>query len=287
MALPSESDPPLPKRAVSKARRDGIRALAASGWRAGYRAVHSRTQSCRVAAQLARSDSAPISRVGVSLRRALTDDFSPGSQQRFAAIQSARQHLDTSDRLVEGINDNQPLAALPKCSSGPGRLLFALADEHAPDRILELGTCVGISAAYQATALDDGAVVTLEAAAGRVDVAERVFAGLGLNNITTVQGRFETTLDATLDEIGPVGMALIDGHHREDATLRYFDCIYPSLADGAVVVFDDIHWSDGMERAWSRLTADPRLDAVLDVSGYGIGVVHDTPRRTSPKQAYL
>lgn len=56
----------------------------------------------------------------------------------------------------------------------PARLLYFLIREFMPQRALELGTNLGISAAYQAAALTDGTLWTLEASAYRQRLAREV-----------------------------------------------------------------------------------------------------------------
>ena len=47
--------------------------------------------------------------------------------------------------------------------------------------------------------------------------------------------------------------AFIDVHHDDKATVACFKQILPYIADEAVIVFDDISWSDGMKRAWKKI----------------------------------
>jgi hypothetical protein len=69
-----------------------------------------------------------------------------------------------------------------------------------------------------------------------------------------------------------VGYAFVDGHHDEHATLGYLDLIEPKLLAPRVVVFDDIAWSEGMQRAWATLRADKRVLASHEAFGMGICV---------------
>ena len=64
-------------------------------------------------------------------------------------------------------------------------------------RGLEMGTCVGISAAYQAAALNDngaGRLVTLEGYAELAAEAQELWSNLGLSNVEVIVGRFAQTL---------------------------------------------------------------------------------------------
>jgi len=40
-------------------------------------------------------------------------------------------------------------------------------------------------------------------------------------------------------------------------------------------VFDDIHWSAGMKRAWERICADPRFSLFIDLGKVGLAIVSD------------
>jgi predicted O-methyltransferase YrrM len=184
-------------------------------------------------------------------------------------------------------------------SSKPMRwayLLFRLVHELRPVSVLELGACVGISAAYQAAALElngEGRLTTLEGAPALAAQATASLAALGLEHrAAVVEGRFADTLDGVLAELRPIGLAFVDGHHVESATLGYMERILAAAEDEAVLVFavlvfDDIHWSPGMTRAWRAIAPDPRFALTLDLRSLGIAVVSAsaTPR-TSAAMSY-
>lgn len=162
-----------------------------------------------------------------------------------------------------------------------GVALYLMVSELKPERIIELGTNVGISSAYMAAAQHDaghGTLVTLEASPGRSHVARRMHESLGFSRVEYVLGLFDETLESALLE--PVDFAFIDGHHQHEPTLDYFDRIWRKSREGAVFVFDDIRWSLGMERAWNRLKADPRLPVVVDLCGFGVAIGTREPRYT-------
>ena len=80
-------------------------------------------------------------------------------------------------------------------------LLLKLIREFRPLVCLELGTCLGISASYQAAALklnESGRIVSLEGAEPLARLAEGYFLNLGLDNVDVVVGRFEHTLEKVL-----------------------------------------------------------------------------------------
>ena len=155
-------------------------------------------------------------------------------------------------------------------------LLFKMVRELEPEVCLELGTSFGISAAYQAAALElngRGRIVTLEGAESKADIARANFVRLGLGRISVTTGRFQDTLDGVLRGLERVDFAFIDGHHDEQATLRYFEQITPFLSRRAVVVIDDTSWSMGMRRVWQALEADDRVKSSVDLRYMGICVM--------------
>ena len=153
-------------------------------------------------------------------------------------------------------------------------LLFNLVREFKPAVCIELGTCLGISASYQAVALSlnkAGKFVTIEGAKTLAKYAEQNIETIGLENVRVVAGRFQDVLDEVLNESRPVDFAFIDGHHDEKATMRYFDQIIPFLANqGVVLVFDDISWSPGMKNAWKKIKVDERVKISVDLRKVGI-----------------
>ncbi len=169
----------------------------------------------------------------------------------------------------------QALRAVCRSSVPPheGRVLYHLIRQFRPRRCLELGTCLGISAAYQAAALTmngAGRLVTLEGGAALARMAEAHLEGLGLPGVEVVRGRFAEALPTVLPAHSPIDFAFIDGHHHPAAMQAYYGLLAPYLADGAVLVFDDIFWTSGMRHAWKALTADRRIGAAVDLLTVGI-----------------
>jgi len=153
-------------------------------------------------------------------------------------------------------------------------LLFHLVRKFRPVVCVELGTCLGVSAAYQAAALElngEGRLLTLEGSPAFAEIASFNLETLRLaHRAQVVVGRFQNTLNAVLEDVANVDYAFIDGHHDEHATLQYLEQFLPHLSSRAVLVFDDIAWSQGMRRAWARIRDDQRVDVSLDCSVLGI-----------------
>lgn len=161
-------------------------------------------------------------------------------------------------------------------SKGPvwAELLYRVVRKARPRVILELGTNLGISSAYLAAAgrSHDARVITLEGSSPQMALARSFHEELGLTNVIYEPGRFQKVLPRVLQNTPEIDFAFIDGHHQLEPTLKYFDLIYPRLSDEAIVVFDDINWSDGMIEAWHRLQSDARFALMIDIVNLGITV---------------
>lgn len=130
--------------------------------------------------------------------------------------------------------------------------------------ILEIGTCVGIGTMYLAKANPNGKVYTLEGNKDCYEYAKRYFEEVGLQNVHLIEGLFEHTLVNTLETMKSVDLVIIDGNHQYESTLAYFRQILPFIHEDSLIVLDDIHWSEGMNKAWLEIIAMKEVTLSLD-----------------------
>lgn len=126
-------------------------------------------------------------------------------------------------------------------------LLMRLVRELSPRFCVELGTAFGISTAYQAAALElngTGTLTTFEGSAAWGELAERNLSALGLGAVEIRVGPIDETLPSALEPGGAVDFAFIDAEHQADAALEQFRIISPRLAPGALLVLDDVNWTE-------------------------------------------
>lgn len=150
------------------------------------------------------------------------------------------------------------------------RLLFRIVHHYQPKTILELGTSLGISSAYMASAAHDAKLITIEGASSVAKAASDHHQVLQLHNIEVVTGRFEEILPGILHEANTVDLAFIDGNHRFEPTKYYFEQLLTKAGDGSIFIFDDIHWSKEMEDVWRVIKAHKRVTATIDLFFIGI-----------------
>jgi predicted O-methyltransferase YrrM len=151
-----------------------------------------------------------------------------------------------------------------------GRIMFKLVQYMKPRSILEMGTSLGISSLYMAKAAPSAQVITLEGSSAIANIAAEQHIALQQRNIEILTGEFGSTLPLALQKLNRIDIAFIDGNHRLEPTLAYFEALQPFLHDGSVIIFDDIHWSAGMDAAWKAIKQHPRVTCSVDLFYKGI-----------------
>ncbi len=163
-----------------------------------------------------------------------------------------------------------------------GKLLFRLANHFKPATILELGTSLGLTTSYLASARKTAQVYTLEGCPAIAAQARANFEKLRLQNVQLVEGNINTTLPQVLEKVESLDFAFFDGNHRLEPTLRYFEACLTKAHEGSVFIFDDIYWSGEMVEAWQKIKQHPQV--LLTVDLFYIGLVFF--RTNQPKQHF-
>jgi len=153
------------------------------------------------------------------------------------------------------------------------QLLFRMAQYYKPKTILELGTSFGISSAYLASAGNGPDVHTCEGAVSIAAIAKQNFDELGLKNIHITEGDFTNTFSPLLAKLDKIDLAFIDGNHRKEPTIDYFTKLLDHSTSSTILIFDDIHWSAGMEEAWEEIKQNPAVTLTIDLFFIGIVIV--------------
>lgn len=148
--------------------------------------------------------------------------------------------------------------------------LFRLVNFYKPKTMLELGTSLGISTIYQASAAMNSKFITLEGDPQIAKLANYHLEEMKIKNVELRLGKFEDTLQLALNDLGKLDYVFIDGNHRLAPTLNYFDSCLEFAHNETVFVFDDIHWSYEMEEAWEKLKAHPRVTISIDLFHMGV-----------------
>lgn len=162
------------------------------------------------------------------------------------------------------------IAATSAVSEKMGRLLFRMVRHYQPEYLLELGTSLGISTLYLALANPEAKITTIEGCANTAELAQQSFERCGIKHVELLTGEFSSLLSKAIEPKPRLDFVFIDGDHRKEPTLSYFNTCLEKVHNDTVMVFDDIHWSRGMEQAWKQIKSHPRVTVSIDLYRMGI-----------------
>lgn len=149
-------------------------------------------------------------------------------------------------------------------------LLARIVAYFKPENIIEMGTSLGITTCYLARSANGKQVFTMEGAPAVADWAKKTIADLHLQNVQIVEGDFNQTLPELLEKMDRVGLAYIDGNHQYIPTMQYFRDLLKKSDENSFFIFDDIHWSEEMEKAWEEIKQDNAVTLTIDLFFIGL-----------------
>ncbi len=211
-------------------------------------------------------------------------------QQFYRALQQSKELISFSD-MGAGAQQAQELkrmelgqmVRLASRKRKEGELFLRLAQQFKPNVILEMGTHMSFSALYFLAGNANTHLITLEGSPEIAAQAKKHFALFNRNPELWI-GEFDITLKTLLSK--PDFMAdliLLDGNHREQATLDYLKRLKPFLSEDGFFIVDDIRWSKGMLNAWNRLVKDEEIALSIDLGKLGLLF----PNRKQEKEHFL
>ncbi len=209
-----------------------------------------------------------------------------GTRSHYRVIDRIRKELETVPRYIKrkdfgNCDKDYPsdqrfvrvrdIAVRTSVNRKKGEFLFRLIRRYHLEQILELGTSLGISTIYLGLAAPAGKIITLEGCIDSANLAAENFDKAGLNQIRVITGTFEEKLPEAFKLMPEPDLIFIDGNHRKEPTLRYFEECLKHIRPDTVLVIDDIYWSADMQQAWKEICAHPRVKVTIDL--YQMGVI--------------
>ncbi len=164
-----------------------------------------------------------------------------------------------------------------------GELMTRLTVFFKPQNIIELGTSLGIGTLYMALVNSKSKVYTIEGSENLAKQAQKNFDKVKARNVESRVGEFNNELPEVLNLLENVDMVYFDGHHDYDATIKYFNTCLPYANKSAVFIFDDIHWSEGMTKAWNKIVENNNVSISFELFDLGIAIIN----RKVEKQHYV
>ncbi|ASZ14299.1 class I SAM-dependent methyltransferase [Chitinophaga pendula] len=213
------------------------------------------------------------------------------SRPEYVSIEQLRKQLLASDATLQvtdlgagslvSAGNERKISDITRHAAKPakfGQLFYRLVEYFQPQYLLELGTSMGMSTAYMASARPESEVITIEGCPNIAAQAGRNFERLHLQNVRQVVGNFDTVLPEVLATVPQLDWVYIDGNHRSGPTVEYFRQCLPKATEYSVFIFDDIHWTPDMEAAWHTIQQEPAVTLTIDLFFIGLVFFRKEPK---------
>jgi len=210
---------------------------------------------------------------------------------KFDSIEQYRKQLLQDKGMVnvwdrgagsrQSVDNMRSIKQIAKVALKPKKyslLLHKIIANYKPDEILEMGTSLGITTCYLAAANKHAKVVTMEGAPSVAIIAKKTFSTLGYTNVNIMEGDFDETLPAYLKSVDQLGIVYVDGNHRYAPTINYFKQLLEKANDQSILIFDDIHWSEEMEKAWEEIKQHSHVTLTIDLFFIGLVFVRQAQK---------
>jgi precorrin-6B methylase 2 len=139
--------------------------------------------------------------------------------------------------------------------------------------IVELGTSLGLTTAYLAKPDSRNMVLTYEGCEAVAAVARENWKSMCVSNIRCIEGRID--VEKLDKELSVVDVAFVDANHTYAGAREYFNVLARKVHAKSVIVMDDIHHNEEMERVWKEICEDDRVTSTMDL--YQMGLVFFDP----------
>ena len=219
-----------------------------------------------------------------SISMVVNNDFTNEDEQKFRRQREYGDRLSNDTSMISyaifGNNNEKTVSEVYSKAASPQvwcKLFYSLIKNLRIKYCLEIGTNLGVSGGYILEAMDYGEeykFITLEGVPKMCEISSNHFSEIVENsNFEVIQGLYENTFQKVIDNDYNYDLIFIDGNHQKDPTIHYFNELKSKLADKAVIIFDDINWSNGMKEAWQIISEDPIVNYSIDFYKLGIVVI--------------
>ena len=203
--------------------------------------------------------------------------------QAFKQIEAKRRVFEQSNLVLDvldlgagsssGKQNQRTVSSIAKRAAKPSRfarLFYRIITYYQIDSVLELGTSLGLTTRYLSTAEPRHGVISIEGAPAIAHFTAKSFAQEGIRNTTILTGDFKDHLPGALASMKGSKLVFFDGNHQYQPTLDYFQAALGVMGDADILIFDDIHWSKDMEKAWSEIRNNEKVSCTIDLFFIGI-----------------
>lgn len=201
---------------------------------------------------------------------AIRDAFKKDNRKFFKVDLGARNDREVSISSIAKYGISSPSLC---------RLLFRISAHFKTDRIIELGTSLGISTAYLHLSNEKAKLISIEGDPELYKIAKSHLSA----SVHLINDDFEAVLKNEISKDKNSTLYYIDGNHQSAALDKYLEIIKTNLKENDVIILDDIYWSRDMMNAWKSATQDDSFGISIDL--YKIGLLF--PRQKQPKQHFI
>jgi predicted O-methyltransferase YrrM len=148
--------------------------------------------------------------------------------------------------------------------------LYRLLNKFNPKNVIELGTSIGLTSLYLSKAIPKSNIYSIEGCPNLYQFSKNLFQEHHAQNINLINGNFNVVLPELLNELESIDLLYIDGNHAYEPTMQYFNLALEKKKPNSIFIFDDIYWSEDMEKSWKEICAHPEVKLSLDFFQFGI-----------------
>ena len=206
----------------------------------------------------------------------------------FQECETYRSYLLKNESLVSyevfGINKKKmvkDICVKATSKSVWAQFLYLLTKELRHPSVLEIGTNLGISGSYILEALknkENSMFITMEGVPAFCDIASNQFKKIASSkNYAIHQGLYQLTFPKLVSKNASFNLVFIDGNHKKNPTIQYFNELKSCLIYPSIFIFDDINWSTEMQEAWGIIKSDKTISYSIDMFKWGIVILNKLP----------
>ena len=169
-------------------------------------------------------------------------------------------------------SNTRPIAKIAETagiSRKRAELLFRITTYFQPNSILEIGTSLGLATSALALGNPKAKIITLEGCSNTMAIAIIQLQLFNLKNVNCIATEFSEYFKTQNLKPKTQNLIYFDGNHSKKATLAYFELLLPTITNESVWIFDDIHWSKDMEKAWKLIKNHPKVTVTIDTFQWG------------------
>lgn len=174
---------------------------------------------------------------------------------------------------------NTSISSLSKSSTKSIKeagLIARLIDFLEPKNVLELGTSFGTTTALIAKTNPELPIYSIEGSPEVAKKAKQYFDSIPNNKIELIIGKFDEILPGLLSKLNLVECVILDGNHRKEPTISYFEQCLKYSNENTFFIFDDIRWSHEMLEAWKEIENNKAATLTIDL--FTMGIVFINPK---------